>query len=186
MIFFSFSSSTVGRKLSFRSRYRFFSSFCFFSSAGDWPMRTNAGKKSRENRHWSELLTMGQTKDILLLFRMFLSISSSGVGLIDKRRMSRAPIASFDSCRSFSDCICNIFLLINSSTFGRMASFSESDSFRAILAWRCSGTASSRYKIGPSDWSLSLSWSRIPYGWAFSLFSTVDGNPMVKRIGRLL
>lgn len=32
--FFSLSSSTVGRKLSFRSRYRFFSSFCFFSSAG--------------------------------------------------------------------------------------------------------------------------------------------------------
>lgn len=64
---------------------------------------------------------------------MFLSISSSGVGRMDSLRISFAPIASFDSCRSFSDCWCNILRLINSSMFGRIASFNDKLSLRAIL-----------------------------------------------------
>lgn len=48
--------------------------------------------------------------------------------------MSLAPIASFVSCLSLSVCSWRIFLLMSSCLSGLRASFSESDSFRAIFA----------------------------------------------------
>lgn len=126
MIFFSLSSSTVGRKLSLRSRYRFFSSFCFFSSAGDWPVSEHQRMKNTITPNIKLFCTLPQDlkcfkklwivlKDNVLyvLLRMFLSTSSSAVGRMDSRRMSRAPIASHDSCLSCSLCTTRMFLRTN-------------------------------------------------------------------------
>lgn len=87
---------------------------------------------------------------IYLLFNMFRSSSSSCVGRILRRLISRAPIASLDSCRSLSDCICKIFLLINSCGEGLSANFNDKLSLRAIFAAISSGVSSSRYNTGPS------------------------------------
>lgn len=128
-----------------------------------------------------------------LLFKIFLSTNSSAVGRIESLRINRAPIASFVSCWSFSDCNLKIFLLINSCRSGRSASFNDKLSFLAILAARSVPTGSSRYRIGPSFESLSsssFSWTVLPfcapYGLVFSLFSNVHGKPIPNRIGREL
>lgn len=127
-----------------------------------------------------------------LLFRMFLSTSSSAVGRMLSRRIKRAPIASFDSDCSFSACSLKMLRLISSAGVGRSASFSDKLSLRAILAARSVPGGSSRYNIGPSLESLSSSSSfdppaeplALPYGRAFSLFSIVQGKPNL--IGREL
>lgn len=132
MIFFSLSSSTVGRKLSLRNKYLFFSSFCFFSSAGDWPtnqietacykkyVRLHFLYKKRlrtlfiDSVEWDTTISCwyvdSKVSDVCVLFNMFLSTNSSAVGRMDRRRISRAPIASHDSCRSCSLCTTSIFL----------------------------------------------------------------------------
>lgn len=68
--------------------------------------------KSKYHNHVNKIHVF--TKNKHLLFRIFRSMSSSAVGRIDNRRMRRAPIASFDSLISFSDCICKMFRLMRS------------------------------------------------------------------------
>lgn len=182
-LFFEFVNGRTKTELSQQISLLFFFLFLFFGGWLSCLMWLN---------DLINLLRVWVTAFVCLLFKMFRSISSSGVGRMDNRRISFAPIASFDSCRSFSDCTCNMFLLISSSIFGRSANFSDKLSLRAIFVvgcwvwWRSFDWSSSRYRIGLSLWSLSVLSSRIAYGRAFSLFSSVADIPMPKRTGRLL
>lgn len=71
MIFFSLSSSTVGRKLSLRSRYRFFSSFCFFSSAGDWPVSEHQRMKNTITPNIKLFCTLPLVLNVLRNYGLF-------------------------------------------------------------------------------------------------------------------
>lgn len=120
-----------------------------------------------------------------LLFKIFRSSNSSCVGRILSFRIRRAPMASFDSCRSLSLCSCKIFRLMSSWRSGRSANFKDRLSFRASLFAISAGSSSSRYSTGPSPESPFAS-SLMMYGRAFSLFSNVQGSDIPNFTGRVL